>query len=143
MPGLINDLGSNSLSAVLLPPQSLAASANGPTVDTALASHPLSLVVVLGAITGTAPTLDVRLQESDTAVAGTYTDVPGGAFRQIVAADAGTMVFAYVKKSTKRFVRAAAVVAGTAPAILASVALYAQARNVGNPDTKGFAVSPA
>lgn len=142
MPGLINDLGFNSLSGVLLPPQSLAASANGAGLDVGLAAHPLSLVAVLGAITGTAPTLDIRLQESDTA-GGTYTDVPGGAFRQIVAADAGTMVFAYVKKSTKRFVRAAAVVAGTTPAILASMTLYAQIRNVGNPDTKGFNVSPA
>ena len=142
MPGFINDLGANALSAVLLPPQSLTANGNGPAVDIGLAAHPLSLVAAVGAVTGTTPTLDLRLQESDL-VAGPYTDVPAGAFRQAVTTDANGLVFAYVKKSTKRFVRLAAVTGGTTPVFPATVLLFAHARNVGLPDSKGFNLSPA
>jgi len=60
---------------------------------------------------GTTPTLDVKIQESDSAGSG-FTDVPGGAFAQIGAA---TGTYEIHIHWTKRYLRAYITLGGTTP----------------------------
>ncbi len=77
--------------------------------------------------TGTTPTLDVKIQESDT-LGGTYTDVTGAAFAQVtdVAGTAGVQKIAIDISGTKRFIRARSVAGGTTPSFNRSCTLIAQ-----------------
>jgi hypothetical protein len=65
--------------------------------------------------TGTAPTLDVKLQHSDDD--STYADVTSGAFSQItsVAGTAGVKVMKVNVSDLKRYLRVVATIAGTTP----------------------------
>lgn len=74
-------------------------------------------------IDGTTPTLDVKLQESDT-VGGSYTDVPGGAFAQVTTTDS----FQQIKVNLdgrKKFIGALLDVGGTSPDYRVSVVMAA------------------
>lgn len=62
---------------------------------------------------GTSPTLDVKLQESDT-VGGTYTDVALGAFTQVTTVS-GLQKLAVDVTITKKFLRGAGTAGGTSP----------------------------
>ena len=62
---------------------------------------------------GTTPTLDVKLQESDT-VGGTYTDIAGAVFTQVTAG-AVIQSIPVDLSQTKKFVRAVATEGGTSP----------------------------
>lgn len=99
------------------------ATANGAGVD--MLDYEGSAIVVLdcGAIGGTSPTLDVRLQESDTS-GGTYTDVAGGGYTQITAA--GTQKLTLAIQNTKRWIRVASTIGGTTPTPEYGVYLVAQ-----------------
>lgn len=71
----------------------------------------------VSAVTGTAPTLDVHLEESDDD--STYTDIPGGAFPQMTAAGMKSIQV----KATKPYVRVVSATGGTAPVFTAQVLL--------------------
>jgi hypothetical protein len=64
-------------------------------------------------VSGTTPTADVKLQESDTQ-GGTYTDIAGAAFAQVTTV-AGVQKLAIEIDATKRWVRAVLTVGGTSP----------------------------
>lgn len=70
------------------------------------------------------PTLDVKLQESDT-LGGTYTDIVGAAFAQVTTTS-GIQKLAVNLDATKKFVRATGTAAGTSPSYAWSVQLIAQ-----------------
>lgn len=71
----------------------------------------------IGAVSGTTPTLDVKLQESDDNV--TYTDIAGAAFGQKTDSDADSRFVARVDlQQRKKFIRAVATIAGTTPDFL-------------------------
>lgn len=64
-------------------------------------------------VTGSSPTLDIKLQESDSFATG-YTDVPGGAFTQL--GDISAPVYDEIHIHwTKRYLRYSATVGGTTP----------------------------
>lgn len=65
----------------------------------------------VGAVTGTDPTLDVKIQESDALGTG-YTDISGAAFTQVIASDAVEEIHFQTKK---RYVRAVTTIGGTSP----------------------------
>lgn len=75
--------------------------------------------LMVGAVSGTTPTLDVKIQESAT-VGGTYTDITGAAFAQVTTAThqlhLGTRV-----NTAKPFQRVLATIAGTTPSFTMSV----------------------
>jgi hypothetical protein len=75
----------------------------------------------VSAVSGTSPTLDVKVQQSDTTVDGDFADVTGGALAQFTAA--GNKVgFA---KVTKAFYRVVGTVGGTAtPTATSTVSVF-------------------
>lgn len=66
---------------------------------------------VTGTVSGTSPTLDLKIQEA-TAAGGSYSDVAGGAFTQITATDAFERISIV---TTKEYIAAVATVGGTTP----------------------------
>ncbi len=80
----------------------------------------------VGTVSGTTPTLDVKLQESDTS-GGTYTDIPGAAIAQVTAS---TKIDGIDAKRTKRWFRALATIAGTTPSFALSVSLWGNKREI-------------
>lgn len=85
------------------------------------------IVLSSAAGTGTAPTLDVKLQESDT-LGGTYTDVVGGGFTQLTVA-AGLQRFNIDLDGVKPFVRISETLTGTGPSFARGVSLLALRQN--------------
>ncbi len=78
-------------------------------------------VAMVGAVSGTTPTLDVKIQECLTS-GGTYTDITGAAFAQIV--DATHQFHLGVRVNPlKPFQRVLATIAGTSPSFTMSVAM--------------------
>ena len=64
---------------------------------------------------GTSPTLDVKLQHSDTTTSGDFTDVTGGAFTQVtdVAGTAGVQVKKFNVSDLKQYLRVIGTIGGT------------------------------
>lgn len=80
----------------------------------------------VGAVSGTTPTLDVKMQESDTS-GGTYADISGATIAQVTAADKYKVINF---RRTKRFCRAVATIAGTTPSYALAVAILGQKKAV-------------
>lgn len=111
------------LSRFTLRPQTATASANGAGVDT-LGYNSASLTLEVGAVSGTTPTLDVKLQES--ADNSAWTDVAGATLTQVTAANnSQALRVEGLGTSRKRYLRAVATIAGTSPsfALAASILL--------------------
>ena len=111
--------GEHAAGVEILPALARTANATSGGVDTAAKNNPQGAVALLsvGAASGTAPTLDVRLQHADNDVAAEYTDVPNGAFGQRTGAGFQERDI----KNFKRFVRAVGVVGGGTPSFTYSV----------------------
>lgn len=69
--------------------------------------------------TGTTPTLDVKIQESDTLGSG-YTDVPGGAFAQLTTFSVAQYAEIHIHW-TKRYLRYSATTSGSSPSYVGVV----------------------
>lgn len=94
---------------------------NGAAVDLVESMGPCFGLLNLGAVAGTAPTLDVKFQESDTS-GGTFTDIPGAVFPQ---QNAQNKTLAVNFNRTKRFVRAVATIGGSTPSFTFAVVVFA------------------
>lgn len=81
------------------------------------------VVLTSAAGAGTSPTLDTKLQESDT-VSGTYSDIAGAAFAQVTGA-AVALKLAIDIDAAKPFIRVVDTVGGTSPSFTRGVALLA------------------
>ena len=103
----------NTKAVFTLRPQAATASANGTGVDTQGFAEGM-VVLEVGAVSGTTPTLDVKLQESDDN--STFTDISGATFTQVTAANSSQVKrLAELNVSRKRYIRAVATIAGTTP----------------------------
>ena len=79
------------------------------------------LVLDCAAGTGTSPTLDVKITNSD-ASNGTYTDLSGAAFTQVV--DAASMQTLVINKdSAERYIKIVQTITGSSPSFTFSVNL--------------------
>lgn len=94
-----------------LRPQAITTSTNGESVDR-LGYLSAAAVLDIGAVSGTSPTLDVKIQESDDE--STWTDVPGATFTQMTAADQREELGLELQ-TRKRYLRAVATPGGTSP----------------------------
>ncbi len=105
----------NLLVKTLLAAVARSTSADGSAVDLQGTIHPLGremkAVLDIGAVTGTTPTLNVKLQQSDTTTGADFADISGAAFT--TQSTTGTTELHF--RATKRYVRASAVLAGTSP----------------------------
>ena len=79
-----------------------------------------------GAVTGTSPTIDVKIQES-TASGGTYTDISGATFTQVTASNK-TQVISF--RRSKQYARAYATLGGTTPTGITACNIYQQKKLV-------------
>jgi len=102
-----------------LRPQAITANTNGSSVDTQ-GYNSAAVILEVGAVSGTSPTLDVKIQES--ADASTWTDVSGATFTQVTAANnSQIMRIEGLGTSRKRYIRAVATVGGTSPSFTSAV----------------------
>ena len=108
----------------LFSPAARTSTANGTGADMQDYEGTAIATLDVGAVSGTAPTLDVKLQHSDTQ-GGTYTDITGATFAQVTAADV-TANKAFDVGATTRWVRAVATIAGTSPSFLFGVTFQAK-----------------
>lgn len=125
----MHSLNENYKAVNLVSPQEIAASSNGSGVDTMGYGDDLVVILNTGAVSGTNPTLDVKLQECDTS-GGTYTDISGATFGQVSAANKLGVQRVNLTGTRKRYIRAAYTLGGTStPKVFASVvALLSAAR---------------
>ncbi len=93
-------------------PAAVTASANTTGLDCSGYEEVVYLLAV-GAVTGTSPTLDAKVQESATQ-GGTYTDIAGAAFAQITNANHALHLNARVTPA-KPFQRVVLTLGGTTP----------------------------
>ena len=122
-----NDFQNNSLSGQSLIPAVRTTSVNGAGVDMKEAELGLFALLDVGAVSGTNPTLDVTLEESDdnsvfTAINDFKTGNPA-AFAQRTDSPANGIVSLTFKRS-KQFVRAVGTTGGTSPSFAYSVSLH-------------------
>jgi len=96
-------------------------SATGSQTGISIVDYIGTLKVVLSAskVSGTTPTLAVKLEESDT-VGGTYTDVTGGGFTTLSDAS-GTETIHVDTRGLKSFIRVTETLGGTSPVFDSSV----------------------
>jgi len=110
----LNDLKNNTVFANdgnSLAAASRTATASGGAVDLVDAEGTCFAILNVGTVTGTSPTLDVKIQECATS-GGTYTDITGATFTQVTASAKGQII---TFKRAQRFCRAFATIAGTTP----------------------------
>lgn len=97
----------------------------GSGVDTT-GYNSLAASLEVGVVSGTTPTLDVKLQESDTS-GGTYTDISGATFTQVTATGNSQIIrvegLNQGTSGRKRFIRAVGTIAGTTPSFAFGVEL--------------------
>lgn len=79
-------------------------------------------IVSCGTVSGTTPTLDLKIQESDDN--SNWSDITGATFTQLTAAGREEIHF----KSNKRYIRAVATIGGTTPSFTFSVVLLGYER---------------
>jgi len=73
----------------------------------------VSLILTSAAGTGSSPTLDVKVQDSD-ASGGTYGDLSGAAFTQVTDS-ASMQVITFSKDEAKRYIKIVQTVGGSTP----------------------------
>lgn len=109
----LNDLKNNVVEAGsgnTLVPATRTASANGTGVDLQASDGPCFALVQAGTVSGTSPTLDAKVQESDDN--STFTDITGATFTQITASNKSQII---TFKRAKRYCRLVFTIAGTSP----------------------------
>ena len=73
----------------------------------------VSLILTSAAGTGSSPTLDVKVQDSDSS-SGTYGDLSGAAFTQVTDS-ASMQVITFCKDEAKRYIKIVQTVGGSTP----------------------------
>ena len=104
----------NIKSLFALRPQVATASVNGAGVDT-LGYNSAAVTLEVGAVSGTTPTLDVKIQDStDNA---TFADVSGLIFTQVTTANNSQVlrIEGLGTSTRRRYLRADATISGTSP----------------------------
>lgn len=111
----------NLINLFLFTPAARTATANGAGVDLQGYTQPggrqMKAILTNGTTSGTSPTLDVKIQESDDN--SVFTDISGATFAQKTAAGNEEIHF----RTNKRYVRAVATIGGTTPSFTFAVLL--------------------
>lgn len=125
--GFINDLKNNLMyppGAQTIVPQVATTTITGAAIDFDGADGPCFGLLVVGAVSGTTPTLDVKYQECDTS-GGTYADITGATHAQVTASSKTTRINF---RRSKRWVKAIGTIAGTTPSFAFAVVVEATKR---------------
>ncbi len=101
-------------------PAALTATTNGSAVDT-LGYNSAAVSLEVGAVSGTTPTLDVKIQESADGSTG-WADVSGATFTQVTASNNSQILRVEgLGTSRKRYLRAVETIAGTTPSFTMAI----------------------
>ena len=103
----------------LHPTAARTATGNGTGIDVQTMDGDLFLVLDSAAGTGTSPTLDIKVQSSDTS-GGTYSDITGATFTQVTGT-ASQQAITISKDEAKRYIRVVYTISGTSPSFTFSV----------------------
>jgi len=115
----MNNVKDETKPVVSFRPQDLTVTGNGIGVDTSRFNS-CSVVLEVGAVSGSSPTLDIKIQESDDN--SSFSDVVGATFVQVTGADnSQELAVENLNTTRKKFLRAVATVAGGSPSFIASV----------------------
>jgi hypothetical protein len=121
----LNDVKNQALLGASVYPASVNDTNNGSSVDMINADGRCFAIQVIGAVTGTSPSLTGKIQESDDN--STWSDVSGATFTAVTASsNVQTIVF----DRTKRYLRHYRTVSGTTPAFLLGVLIGEQKKSV-------------
>ena len=115
---MARDLMGDIICGSLLPPTVRTAGEDGTAVDLVAYKSPRELVCYLSVgdnVSGTNPTLDVKIQDSDDN--SNFSDISGAAFAQATAATTESLGI----KNPRRYVRAVSATGGTSPSFPCSV----------------------
>ena len=115
------DLVNMVVSGASFTPGAQTTTANGTGVDLANGTESTNAVLNVGTVTGTTPTLNVKMQESDDNT--TFLDIAGATFTQVTATTA-RQVIRFLRG--KRYCRCVATIAGTTPSFAMGLDLFAQ-----------------
>jgi hypothetical protein len=113
---------------VAAPSASLNANGNGAAIDLGAYEGEVAVMLAAKSVSGTTPTLDVKLQDSDDGVAG-WADIGGMAFAQVNTV-ASSQKLALKSDSCKRYIRAVDTVGGTTPVYARSVQALGLKKNL-------------
>lgn len=114
-----------SLTAVQVSvPAARTATVTGSAIDTQLYAGDLVVVQDVGAVSGTTPTLDGKIQDSADGSTG-WADVSGATAAQVTASNS-ILVIKVPKRAAKRYVRYVGTIGGTTPSFTMGVTLLAQ-----------------
>lgn len=119
----LNDLKNNLLDDAAgqsIRPQTATSTVTGQAVDLQNADGVCFAAIQVGAVAGTSPTLDVKVQESATS-GGTYTDITGATFTQVTAANKSQVINF---KRAQRFCKLIGTIGGTSPSFALAGQLY-------------------
>jgi hypothetical protein len=106
-------------------PQTATATANGSGIDLNETDGLAFGMINVGTVSGTAPTCDVKVQESSDN--SSFTDISGATFTQVTASNKTQLI---TFKRTKRYVRLVATIAGTSPSFAIAGQVFAFKKNV-------------
>lgn len=131
MANIFLDGKNNLIGGVSFVPAALTTTTNGTPVDLmSMVGNQGSAMMVVGAVSGTQGTLDVKLQEC-TSTNGTFTDITGATFTQVTTSGLTTTALQLCNfKPVKRYVRAYATFAGTFTNMLFGVNIFGQGRTM-------------
>lgn len=121
----INDFKNQALLGASAYPASVNDTTNGTSIDMIDADGRCFAIQVIGAVTGTTPSLSGKIQESSDN--STWTDVADATFTAVTAS---SNLQSIVFDRTKRYVRHYRTVSGTTPTFLLSVLIGEQKKTV-------------
>lgn len=128
----ITDFGNEATQARLQDPAAVTTSAASSTyVDLQGYQGKVKIARAIGAVTGTTPTLDTKVQDCDTS-GGTYADLSTAvAFAQAVAANANTVDAIVVDtRACRRFLKLYHTTTGTTPSFTISAVVVGQKQTI-------------
>jgi hypothetical protein len=113
----INDIANTTQVSSASDPAARTSTVTGTGVDFLQGDGQCFAVQHVGAVSGTTPTLDGKIQESDTSGSG-YADISGATFTQVTASTS-LLVINFFR--TKRYLRYVGTIGGTTPSFTMAV----------------------
>jgi hypothetical protein len=130
--GKINDIhGETSIARLLDPAAVTTTGVIGQAVDMQSYQGRVKIALLIAAVSGTTPTLDIKVQDCDT-IGGTYADVsPAVAFTQKVTASANSVdAIGLDPRGCRRYVKLYATAGGTSPSFTIGAAVIGQKQTI-------------
>src|SRR5437899_6077210 len=121
----LQDVANQAILGVGLTPRTLTGSVNGTGGDLLAGDGRCFAIQQVGAVSGTSPTLDGKIQESSDNAA--WTDIAGATFTTVTAAN---NYQAITFDRTKRYVRYVGTIGGTSPSFALAVVISEQKKQV-------------